>query len=163
MKLSKIIPLPKKSNPTSPNDLRPIAIQPVLCKLLEKCLIPQLSSYLETNQLITPHQFGFRKYHSTSHAIIAITDYMYQEIDKGKVCLVVTIDLRKAFDKVDRAVLLHKLTWYGIDTKLIESLLKGRSQYVSLQCGCDVNSSSTWKLNLESHREAASRVFCSLF
>jgi hypothetical protein len=80
--------------------------------------------------------------------MIAITDYMYQEIDKGKVCLVVTIDLRKAFDKVDRTVLLHKLSWYGIDTKLIESLLKDRSQYVSLKCGCDVNCSSTKETEL---------------
>jgi hypothetical protein len=43
---------------------------------------------------------------------------------------------------------LHKLTWYGIDTKLIESLLIGRSQYVSLQCGCDVNCSSTKETEL---------------
>jgi retron-type reverse transcriptase len=72
-----------------------------------------------------------------------MVDFMFPEIDKGKVCIMVTIDLRKAFDKVDRTVLIHKLSWYGIDYRLIESLLKDRSQYVSLRFGCDEKISTT--------------------
>jgi hypothetical protein len=34
---------------------------------------------------------------------------MYESLAKGNVCIVVTLDLRKAFDKVDRDVLVHKL------------------------------------------------------
>jgi hypothetical protein len=137
LKKSRIVPIPKKPNPTSPNDLRPIAIQPTLTKLLEKCLMPSFTAYLEENSLISKHQFGFRKGHSTNHAIIAITDFMYESLAKGNVCIVVTLDLRKAFDKVDREVLVHKLQWYGIDPRLIDSLLKERSQFVSLKCDCE--------------------------
>jgi hypothetical protein len=58
------------------------------------------------------------------------------------VLIVVTLDLRKVFDKVDRNVLIHKLKWYGIQSGLIASLLSERSQFVSLKCECEcVNSS----------------------
>jgi hypothetical protein len=90
-----------------------------------------------------PNQFGFRKAHPTSYARIAMIDFMFKEIDKAKVCLIVTIDLRKALDKVDRTVLIHKLSWYGINCRLIESLLKDRSQYVSMRSGCDEKISPT--------------------
>jgi hypothetical protein len=148
LKTSRIVTIPKKPNPASPNDLRPIAIQHVLAKLLEKCLMPSFTSYLEENSLISKHQFGFRKKHSTNHAIIAITDFMYESFEKGNICIVVTLDLRKAFDKVDREVLLHKLHWYGINSVLIDSLLKERSQFVSLGCDCDTKISETKETQL---------------
>jgi retron-type reverse transcriptase len=148
LKRSRIVPIPKKPNPSTPNDMRPIAIQPVLTKLFEKCLMPSLNAYLEDNNLISKHQFGFRKKHSTSHAIIAITDFMYASLAKGNVCIVVTLDLRKAFHKVDRKVLVHKLQWYGIDSRLIDSLLKDRSQFVSLKCEGECKVSETKETQL---------------
>jgi hypothetical protein len=153
LKLSKVIALPKKPNPDSPNDLRPVSIQPAICKLFEKCIAPQLTNYFECNQLLSNNQFGFRRSHSTSHEIIAITDFLYNEIDSGKICILVAIDLRKAFDKVDLSVLIHKLTWYGVDTRLIKSLLSDRSQYVSLKCGCTDIVSTTKKSSWCSSRK----------
>lgn len=50
LKLSKVIPIPKTKKVTSPNDLRPISIQPVLAKLLGKCMFDQLYAYLESNK-----------------------------------------------------------------------------------------------------------------
>jgi hypothetical protein len=143
LKISRIVPIPKIPNPTSPNDLRPIAIQPVLSKLLERCLRPSLTNYLEDHRLISKYQFGLRKGNSTYHAIIAITDFLYENIDIGHVCIIVTLDLRKPFDKVDKRDLIHKLKRYGIDSGLIDSLLSERSQFVSLKCECGTDNSST--------------------
>jgi len=35
-----------------------------------------------------------------------MTDYLYEEIDAGNVCVLVSLDLSKAFDKVNRDLLL---------------------------------------------------------
>jgi hypothetical protein len=49
---------------------------------------------------------------------------MYESLDRGHNCIAVTIDLRKAFHKVQRDVLVHKqVKWYEISTGLIDSLI----------------------------------------
>jgi hypothetical protein len=126
--MSRIVPIPKKPSPSSPNDLRPIAIQPVLTNLLEKCLIPSLTSYLEENNLMAEKcsEKGTLQTMLLEQFPISCTKAWIRDI-----CIAVTID------KVDRDVLIHKLKWYGISTGLIDSLLSDRSQFVSLKCECD--------------------------
>jgi hypothetical protein len=62
---------------------------------------------------------------------------MYESLERGHICIAVTTYLRKAFDKVDRDVLVREVKWYGISTGLIDSLLSDGSQFVSQKCGCD--------------------------
>lgn len=130
LKKSCIIPLPKTGTPKSPNDLRPIAKLPILIKLFEKCMQLQLTNHIEKNNLLTKFQFGFRKGLSTTHALVALTDFIYNSLDEGKICILVSLDLRKAFDKVVREILIEKLKWYGIDEAVINSHLNERGQYV---------------------------------
>lgn len=54
LKISKIVPVPKADKVTSPNQTRPVSIQSVLTKILDKCLYRQLSHYVERNNLINP-------------------------------------------------------------------------------------------------------------
>ncbi|ODM87743.1 putative RNA-directed DNA polymerase from transposon BS [Orchesella cincta] len=131
LKTSRVVPVPKIDDPKSPNDTRPIGIQPVLTKLLEKCILHQLSSYIESSKILSDSQFGFRKKLSTTHALIAITDFIYTNFDQGHICIMVSLDFQKAFDKVNRRILLHKMKWYGINCPILESLLKNRKQFVS--------------------------------
>ena len=80
-------------------------------------------------------QFGFRKCHSTSHAIITLVEKVSRAIDSGKVIVGVFLDLKKAFDTVDHEILLDKLNSYGINNNLhawFESYLHNRSQFVSI-------------------------------
>lgn len=110
--------------------MRPITIQPVLLKLLEKCLQLQLSPFIQKEKILTSAQFGFRQGHSTSHALLAITDHIRTNVGEGKICIFLALDCAKAFDKLDRNILFQKLKYYNIDTKLLESLLSDRGQYV---------------------------------
>ena len=43
----------------------------------------RLYKFLETNNLIYSLQFGFRQKHSTSHALIHLTDKIREQLDKG--------------------------------------------------------------------------------
>ena len=40
-----------------------------------------------------------------------VIDFIYQEVDHGRCCGVLFLDLRKAFDKVDHQILIAKKLW----------------------------------------------------
>ena len=96
------------------DNYRPISILPVLSKVFERVIHRQLYAYLEQNDLLSKNQFGFRTKSSTQHAVTKLLDPIRQNMDKGLMTGAVFVDLRKAFDTVDHARLLSKLTIYGI-------------------------------------------------
>ena len=69
-------------------------------KYLRKYLLITLWIFLDTNDILYDKQFGFRKTHSTSHAIITLVDKVSRALDTGKFIVGVFLDLKKAFDTV---------------------------------------------------------------
>jgi hypothetical protein len=61
----------------------------------------QLYEYLNDNSLLSDHQFGFRKFHSTASALLDCTNSWYMNMDRKMFNLVVFLDLKKAFDTVN--------------------------------------------------------------
>ena len=76
LKTSKVIPLYKKGDNSNLSNYRPIALLPSNSKIFEKAILTQLTKYLENNSIIHPHQYGFRKFHSTEYAALQLTDYI---------------------------------------------------------------------------------------
>jgi retron-type reverse transcriptase len=74
----------------------------------------RLISYIEKHNILSKHQYGFRKNRSTEHAIIELTDKISKAIDDGKYTIGIFLDLSKAFDTVNHDILLKKLEHYGI-------------------------------------------------
>jgi retron-type reverse transcriptase len=80
-------------------------------------------------------QFGFRKGHSTSHALNFSINNIENAMNNKEHVLAVFIDLSKAFDTIDHEILLHKLWHYGIRGrahKLLGSYLSNRNQYTNV-------------------------------
>ena len=81
------------------------------------------------------YQFGFREGHSTTQALVEITDRLKKAIDEKMLTCGIFIDLTKAFDTVDHAILLDKMYNYGIRGNvhnLFKSYLSNRQQYVKV-------------------------------
>ncbi|KAI4829474.1 hypothetical protein KUCAC02_023514, partial [Chaenocephalus aceratus] len=60
-------------------------------------------------------------------------DYIKQEVDEGKYCGMVMLDLHKAFDTVNHPILIDKLKAIGFDklsVSWMQSYLEGREQMV---------------------------------
>ena len=74
----------------------------------------QLINFIDANNILYKYQVGFRKSHSTNHAIISLVEKVNNAMDSGKISIGVFLDLRKAFDTVDHCILLDKLYKYGI-------------------------------------------------
>ena len=112
---------------------RPISVLPYFSKIFEKVMFTYVIEFLDENNILYEYQFGFRKHHSTSHAIITLVERVTKALDTGKYVVGVFLDLKKAFDTVDHAILLRKLECYGIKGNILNwftSYLSYRSQYV---------------------------------
>ena len=92
-KCSKITALFKSGDRSNASHYRPISILPTLSKILEKAVHLQLYQYLVTNDLLTTKQFGFRKGISTESALINFADEVLLNMERGKLCGVVFLDL----------------------------------------------------------------------
>ena len=130
-----MIALIKKGEKLNPNNYRPISLLSCFNKLFEKLLCKRLVQFLERNQILFNYQYGFRKLHSTTLALIEFTDTIIRFLDDDNHCISVFIDLTKAFDTVDHEILLHKLERYGIRghaNMFLRAYLSNRHQYTAI-------------------------------
>ena len=134
-KVQKICPLFKKGETNLICNYRPIAILPVVSKLIEKVAHKQYT-FLSTHNILSNSQFGFRPGHSTSAALGSLTDDWLRLIDIGQIIGAIYVDLKRAFDTVDTKVMSSKLRRIGCSDKVIlwfTSYLNSRKQRVAVR------------------------------
>ena len=65
-----------------------------------------MKEFIDKNNLLYSSQYGFRKSHSTEHAVLDIVEDILSNMDKRYFSCGVFIDLKKAFDTVNHEILL---------------------------------------------------------
>lgn len=89
------------------SNYRPISLLSVFNKLLEKLMSSRLLKFLEkNNNIFFDNQFGFRRGHSTDHAIVSIVDKIQRAIDDKESSCGIFLDFSKAFDTINHDILL---------------------------------------------------------
>ena len=84
---------------------------------------------MELNNLLPKFQYGYRKNHNTSQAILDYANYINNANANKLVTIAIFMDLSKAFDTVDKTILKHKLHELGLaelSTSLIDSYMSDR-------------------------------------
>ncbi|CAG9137835.1 unnamed protein product [Plutella xylostella] len=128
-----VIPLPKIANPSSLNHYRPISILPFLSKVLESIVHRQLTAFLSNGGLLNPYQSGFRAGHSTTTALLKVTEDIRSGMEKRMITVLVLIDFTNAFNAVDHDLLLAVLEKSKISLAAVSwfsSYLRGRQQAI---------------------------------
>eukprot|EP00116_Pleurobrachia_bachei_P003356 sb/3463618/ len=104
-----------------------------IVKVFERVVRRQMVDFVESNNLLSPDQHGFRSKRSClSHLLHHIEDVL-KDLETGANADVLYLDYSKAFDKVCHHTLLRKLSEYGIRGDLlrwIKCFLTDRSQKV---------------------------------
>lgn len=147
LKVSTIVPIQKVSNNTEAHNLRPINTLPPVEKLIEICVDTQLREYLEVNNLMMENQSGYRRKHSCETALQLTVASWSESIDQNDYVIAIFLDLKRAFETIDRSLLMEKLRYFGIRDhalKWFENYLNNRKQvtkvgnYVSSEKSVDI-------------------------
>ena len=119
-----------------PKNCRPVAILPILSKVMERAMFQQLVNYMDSNKFFNPNHHAYRSFHSTTTAMLQMYSTWLDALEKGDMAGVCMIDMSAAFDVVDIELLLEKLKLYGLDRNAVQwvwSYLTYRSQSVYIE------------------------------
>ena len=135
MKVTIVSPAFKTGDTADTSNYRPISALPCFSKILECVMYNRLYKYLTDQKILHPQQFGFRKGHSTGHAIAQLVDRIYESFENDNNTVSIFVDLPKAFDTVDHTILWKKLEIYGItgaNLAWFRSYLTNKKQYICI-------------------------------
>ncbi|KAH6559897.1 hypothetical protein BASA50_008988 [Batrachochytrium salamandrivorans] len=109
-----IVSIDKKDGDSlNPGDKRGIALINVGLKLVCKVLQMRIERFVETNNLLSYEQAGFRKREECVGQVVSLVDIIQRRQNAGLNTHVLFIDIRKAFDTVPVGALLWKLQNMG--------------------------------------------------
>lgn len=131
-----IIPIFKGGDKVCKENYRGISLLPILNKVMELVMLSRVNSFLRHTKLNDPFQYGFKSGFGTNEAIFKFLNDTIGYLDENKMCIVVFVDISKAFDCVKHNVLLYKLEKIGIKgltLDLFKSYLSNRSFEVRVE------------------------------
>jgi hypothetical protein len=111
------IPKSKDSDPRIPLNYRGISLVTVVAKLFSSLLNKRLVTFLEDGPKLSEEQCGFRPRRGCEDHIFTLHSLIQRQILQRKDLYVAFMDLRKAFDLVNRDIMLHKIREIGVGGK----------------------------------------------
>ena len=88
LKLSKITPIFKSDEDNDANNYRPTSLLSNFKRIFEKIMYNRMKDYIDKHNLLYSSQYGFRKGHSTQHAILNIVNAMQTNCGESRSFLV---------------------------------------------------------------------------
>ena len=109
----------KKKDRTGCGNYMGISLVTHTGKILLKAIARRLSEYCEHVRVLSKEQSAFRPNRSTTHMMFVILHLQEMARNKRTPLFVCFIDLTKAYDSVDRTLLLKVLTRFGVPQNMI--------------------------------------------
>ena len=109
-----LVPLPKTTELSNTEDLRPICLLENFCKLWTSILTHRIRGAWETHGMLDPSQHGFRAKHGTDSASLLLVDALEHAKETHTACLVPSWDIRRAFDSINKPALQMAWTRLGV-------------------------------------------------
>ena len=114
LKVSVVTPVYKSGKKSVYNNYRPISVLPALDKIMERYVHTKVMDYLESNNLIDKHQYGFRRDRGTIQLLEDLNDLLTEKLNHRMNTLCMFVDFSKAFDTINRTKMVEALEAVGI-------------------------------------------------
>ena len=121
LKNANVTPVHKKDDPTDKTNVRPVSVLPLLSKVFEQIIYNQLGKYMDT--FLDKLLCGFRKAHSTQHALFKLLQRWQKELDNSGLVGTILMDLSKAYDCLPHDLIIAKFEAYGLSKSSLSLLL----------------------------------------
>ena len=131
-----VTPIFKKGDRNNPANYRPISLTSQVCKVLESIVRERVIEHLNSNNLLSEEQHGFREGRSCLSNLLTTLEDWTSILDDKDCVDVAYLDFSKAFDLVSHKHLILKLTKHGINGQIgnwIKAFLENRKQRVVIR------------------------------
>ena len=122
------------------NNYRPVSNLCFIAKILEKLVLSQVSSYVNSHNLCNTCQSAYRPGHSTETALLKVVRDLFLSPRKGDISVLALLDFSSAFDTIDHPILVLRLhTDFALKDSVLQwfsSHLSDRTHYISLSKNC---------------------------
>ena len=90
------------------NNYRPVSNLCPIVKTLEKLVLSQVSSYLNSHNIYNTCQSAYRPGYSTETALLKVVDDLFLSPNKGNISVLALLDSSSPFDTIDHTILVHR-------------------------------------------------------
>lgn len=118
-KEGEIIPILKKAEGERVENHRGVTVMSSLYKVYATALADRLKEDVEENEILPGNQAGFRKGMGTIDQIYALNYLINRQLGRDKGIIALFIDLKAAFDSVDRGILVKAMEERGVREGLV--------------------------------------------
>ena len=135
LKIGRVLPVFKSGDALKLGNYRPITNLMNINKIFELLTYKRIMKFIDRFNILTNFQYGFRKAKNTTQAIFRLTSDMMNTFHEKSYTVALFLDLSKAFDTINREILIHKLLIYGfrgVTNSFLSSYLTERKQYVNI-------------------------------
>ena len=119
-----------KGSQLDPNNYRGITLLSCVGKLFTSILNNRLNAFLNVYGVLNENQAGFRKMYSTTHHIFTLKCLIDLCKFRKRKLFCAYVDYERAFDKINRIALWHKLIQSNISGKLLNVI---KSMYANIK------------------------------
>ncbi|CAI6363639.1 unnamed protein product [Macrosiphum euphorbiae] len=138
-KFSRVVLLRKGIKPEGvPSSYRPLCLLNDVGKMLEFLLTRRLEDHITSRGNLSPNQYGFRKNMSTDDAVLKLHNTIVNEVNDGKFCLAISLDIKNAFNTIKWPDIMAALESWDVPSylyRMFQSYFCGRSGMVSTGSG----------------------------
>ena len=112
-----------KGDINDPDNCRGITLLICLGKLFTSVINERLTVFIDSNQIMSEAQAGFRKGYSTTDQLFTLKCIVELFLCQGRRLFCTFVDYSKAFDSINRATLWKNLISCGISGKVLRVIL----------------------------------------